>query len=325
MAQGWSRGAPHDEVELLPLSDGGPGLPRRALPGPRAARPSRPRSATRSAARCPRRCSWSSATAGARPTSRRRRRAACTCSTPTSATPGLTSTWGVGQLLEVGVEQGATKVVVGVGGSATNDAGAGMLAALGAGPASVLARGGPRPRLGARRRAARPGRRRRAPCRGPRSCSRPTTTPRCSACRAPARSRRRARAPRPSWPRRSRARWAGSPTSWAASLPSAAGRAAQRDAAPPRPRGRRRCRRWAGLRPARAGCSAGGRRRRGAARAARSGSRRPAATSSSPAPAGSTGARCAGPSSPGSRPPPSRPGARPCSSRGSASSAGARR
>ena len=56
--------------------------------------------------------------------------------------PGLTSTWGVGQLLEAAVEEGATKVVVGVGGSGTNDAGAGMLAALGAGPAAVLARGG---------------------------------------------------------------------------------------------------------------------------------------------------------------------------------------
>ena len=26
MAEGWSRGAPHDDVELLPLSDGGPGF-----------------------------------------------------------------------------------------------------------------------------------------------------------------------------------------------------------------------------------------------------------------------------------------------------------
>ena len=56
--------------------------------------------------------------------------------------PGLTSTWGVGELLEAAVAEGAHKVVVGVGGSSTNDAGAGLLAALGAGPATVLARGG---------------------------------------------------------------------------------------------------------------------------------------------------------------------------------------
>ena len=56
--------------------------------------------------------------------------------------PALTSTWGVGQLLEAALEEGADKVVLGVGGGATNDAGAGLLAALGAGPASALARGG---------------------------------------------------------------------------------------------------------------------------------------------------------------------------------------
>ncbi|HSO63621.1 MAG TPA: glycerate kinase, partial [Ornithinibacter sp.] len=26
MGEGWATGAPHDEVELLPLSDGGPGF-----------------------------------------------------------------------------------------------------------------------------------------------------------------------------------------------------------------------------------------------------------------------------------------------------------
>ena len=56
--------------------------------------------------------------------------------------PALTSTWGVGQLLDAAVGEGAQRVVVGLGGSGTNDGGAGLLAALGAGPADVLARGG---------------------------------------------------------------------------------------------------------------------------------------------------------------------------------------
>jgi glycerate kinase len=56
--------------------------------------------------------------------------------------PALTSTWGVGQLVQAALDEGAHKVVLGVGGGATNDAGAGLLAALGAGPASALARGG---------------------------------------------------------------------------------------------------------------------------------------------------------------------------------------
>ena len=56
--------------------------------------------------------------------------------------PAITSTWGVGQLLDAALREGAQRIVVGLGGSGTNDGGAGMLACLGAGPAGALARGG---------------------------------------------------------------------------------------------------------------------------------------------------------------------------------------
>lgn len=46
--------------------------------------------------------------------------------------PEYTTTFGVGQLLAAALAEGAEKVVIGLGGSGTNDAGAGMLAALGA-------------------------------------------------------------------------------------------------------------------------------------------------------------------------------------------------
>lgn len=46
--------------------------------------------------------------------------------------PERATTLGVGQLLAAAIDSGATTIVVGLGGSATNDAGAGMLAALGA-------------------------------------------------------------------------------------------------------------------------------------------------------------------------------------------------
>jgi glycerate kinase len=46
--------------------------------------------------------------------------------------PLRASTYGVGQAIGAAVDGGATRVVVGLGGSATNDGGAGMLAALGA-------------------------------------------------------------------------------------------------------------------------------------------------------------------------------------------------
>ncbi|CAM3024081.1 glycerate kinase [Paenibacillus sediminis] len=45
--------------------------------------------------------------------------------------PLLTTTYGFGQLIKAGLDQGCRKFILGVGGSATNDGGAGMLQALG--------------------------------------------------------------------------------------------------------------------------------------------------------------------------------------------------
>lgn len=46
--------------------------------------------------------------------------------------PRYTSTFGVGELIQIAIERGAKKITIGLGGSGTNDAGAGMLSALGA-------------------------------------------------------------------------------------------------------------------------------------------------------------------------------------------------
>lgn len=46
--------------------------------------------------------------------------------------PLLTSTYGTGQLIKAALDQGCNKIIVGLGGSATNDGGTGMLKALGA-------------------------------------------------------------------------------------------------------------------------------------------------------------------------------------------------
>lgn len=46
--------------------------------------------------------------------------------------PGVTSSFGLGQLIAAAIDAGATQITIGVGGTATNDAGAGLLAALGA-------------------------------------------------------------------------------------------------------------------------------------------------------------------------------------------------
>jgi glycerate kinase len=56
--------------------------------------------------------------------------------------PRLPTTFGVGELILQAIERGATKITIGLGGSGTNDAGAGMLAALGATSDGLLNAGG---------------------------------------------------------------------------------------------------------------------------------------------------------------------------------------
>jgi glycerate kinase len=56
--------------------------------------------------------------------------------------PRVTTTYGVGELMIQAIDRGATTITIGLGGSGTNDAGAGMLAALGATSDGVLDAGG---------------------------------------------------------------------------------------------------------------------------------------------------------------------------------------
>ncbi|MET0425265.1 MAG: glycerate kinase [Actinoplanes sp.] len=56
---------------------------------------------------------------------------------PDERDPNSATSYGLGLLLTAAVEAGAAEVVIGLGGSAVNDAGAGMLAALGAAPVDV--------------------------------------------------------------------------------------------------------------------------------------------------------------------------------------------
>ncbi len=125
IATGWRRHAPDDELDLAPMSDGGPGFVdvlHEALDGELLAVTVRgphgePTPATvllvgdtayvESAQAC-----------GLHLTERER--------------PEEATTYGVGELVAAAVDAGATTVVLGLGGSGTNDGGAGLLAALGA-------------------------------------------------------------------------------------------------------------------------------------------------------------------------------------------------
>ena len=61
---------------------------------------------------------------------------------PTERDPRVTSSYGVGQLLIAARGAGVDEIVIGIGGVATTDAGAGALAALGLGDPAVLGAGG---------------------------------------------------------------------------------------------------------------------------------------------------------------------------------------
>jgi glycerate kinase len=125
VADGWSRQAPADELDLAPMADGGPGfvdvlhdalggeLSAVTVTGPHHEQV--PGAVLRRGEQA-----WvESAQAGGLALTRGKR--------PESAT-----SWGVGELLVHAIEAGATEIVVGLGGSGTNDGGAGLLGALGA-------------------------------------------------------------------------------------------------------------------------------------------------------------------------------------------------
>ena len=127
LAEGWRTGAPHDELDLAPLSDGGPGFVdvlAAALPSARR----HVRVVEDPLAR-PVEAAWllDGTTAYVEAA------AACGLHLVAERDPTVTTTYGVGQLVRAALDAGATRVVVGLGGSATNDGGAGMLAALGVG------------------------------------------------------------------------------------------------------------------------------------------------------------------------------------------------
>lgn len=130
MATGWRRHAPDDVLDLVPMADGGPGFVdvlHAALGGE------------------------VSAVTVAAPhgdhVPATLLRVGETVYVESAQACGLhlvqgdvefASTVGVGELVRLAVETGARRVVVGLGGSGTNDAGAGMLAALGATSDGIL-------------------------------------------------------------------------------------------------------------------------------------------------------------------------------------------
>lgn len=144
IAAGWTQSAPQDLITLRPLSDGGPGFVdvlARALPvdsletvmvtvGDPLGREVPAALLVRTDAG--RRTAYLEAATAA----------GLHLLGADERNPAITSTYGVGQLMRAALDENVDRIVVGVGGCGTNDGGAGMLAALGAGSTNDLARGG---------------------------------------------------------------------------------------------------------------------------------------------------------------------------------------
>ena len=131
IADGWRRTSPHDDLACIPIADGGPGfidvihatcgghLLSVAVTGPLG-------DAT------PATVLLVDDVAGITAYVESAQAAGLHLVPIDKRDPGVTTTYGVGELIAAAVDAGATKIVIGLGGSATNDGGAGLLAALGA-------------------------------------------------------------------------------------------------------------------------------------------------------------------------------------------------
>ncbi|QZY28045.1 glycerate kinase family protein [Nocardioides coralli] len=130
IASGWRRHAPDDQLDLAPMSDGGPGFVdviHAALGGEVLA----------ATVEAPHGEQVPASVLFVEDVAYVESAQACGLHLITGGAE-FGSTVGVGQLVMAAVESGASRVVVGLGGSGTNDGGAGMLAALGATSDGIL-------------------------------------------------------------------------------------------------------------------------------------------------------------------------------------------
>lgn len=141
MADGWCRAAPDDVLRTLPLADGGPGfvailhaclggeLLQVTVTGPLGDR-------------VPATLLLVDGPAGPTVYVESAQAVGLHLVPPDRRDPTVTTSVGVGELLLAARGLGAARIVVGLGGSGTNDAGAGMLAALGMAAPALRAGGG---------------------------------------------------------------------------------------------------------------------------------------------------------------------------------------
>jgi glycerate 2-kinase len=126
MEAGVRRGWPEAEVRRLPLADGGPGTADALVD---ALHGEWHTAWAHDALGRPLKAQWASWAGGG--VVEMARASGLSLLAPSERDALITSTFGTGELIRDAVEQGVTRLLVGVGGSATNDGGAGALQALG--------------------------------------------------------------------------------------------------------------------------------------------------------------------------------------------------
>ncbi len=135
LADGWLRARPGDEVRLAPLADGGEGT----LAAVEAAGGwVRREAAVRDPLGRPIRAAWLISADGTRAVIEMARASGLSRVAPAERDPRGATTAGTGDLLRAALDAGVRDVVLGIGGSATTDGGAGMLRTLGADVADDL-------------------------------------------------------------------------------------------------------------------------------------------------------------------------------------------
>ncbi len=131
LAEGWARARPGDELVLAPLADGGEGT-LAAIDA--AGGWERRTTEVRNPLFVTIEADWLRSTKGDRAVVELARASGLSVLSPGDRHPLLLTTFGTGQLITAVLDAGIRRITLGIGGSATNDAGAGILQALGARP-----------------------------------------------------------------------------------------------------------------------------------------------------------------------------------------------
>jgi glycerate kinase len=129
MAEGLRRALPDATLALVPMADGGPGTVEAMVTAAKNGR--RMRAAAHDALNRPLAAGWGIID-GSTAVIEMAAASGLTLLTEDERDPRIASTCGTGELVRAALDAGCRRIIVGIGGSATNDGGAGMAQALGA-------------------------------------------------------------------------------------------------------------------------------------------------------------------------------------------------